>query len=113
MAAMTVVPYNGTRGECMGFQEKYDLSLLVNEKERYVLNELEVQLKVRPAVCRCQDCVLDMAALALNHTKPIYRVTLLGSIYARAEDDEVHQEIVQAVQMAIDKIAANPSHARD
>jgi len=97
----------------MGFQEKYDLSLLVNEKERYVLNELETQLRVRTEVCRCQECVLDMVALALNHTKPVYRVTLLGSIYARAEDDEVHQEIVAAVQSAVEKIYANPSHAKD
>lgn len=113
MAATTTDAYNGREGAFMGFQEKYDLSLLVNEKERYILNELELQLKARPEVCRCQDCVLDMMALALNHTKPVYRVTLLGSIYARAEDDDVHQEIVLAVQGAIDKISANPSHARD
>jgi len=97
----------------MGFQEKYDFSLLVNEKERYVVNELEAQLKIRTEVCRCQECILDMVALSLNHTKPVYRVTLLGSIYAQAEDDDARQEIVQAVQGAIEKIYANPSHARE
>jgi competence protein ComFB len=97
----------------MAFQDKYDFSLLVNEKERYVVAELENQLRVRKEVCRCQECVLDMVALALNHTKPVYRVTLLGAIYARAEDDDVHQEIVTAVQNAIEKIYENPSHARD
>jgi competence protein ComFB len=96
----------------MAFQDKYDFSLLVNEKERYVVAELETQLKVRTEVCRCQECVLDMVALALNHTRPVYRVTLLGAIYARAEDEEVHQEIVGAVQNAIEKIYENPSHAR-
>ena len=96
----------------MAFQDKYDFSLLVNEKERYVENELEIQLKVRTEVCRCQECVLDMVALALNHTKPVYRVTLLGAIYARAEDDSVHQEIVDAVQNAVEKIYQNPSHAK-
>ncbi|HTH14509.1 MAG TPA: late competence development ComFB family protein [Spirochaetia bacterium] len=96
----------------MAFQDKYDFSLLVNEKERYVVAELETQLKVRTEVCRCQECVLDMVALALNHTRPVYRVTLLGAIYARAEDEEVHQEIVAAVQNAIEKIYENPSHAR-
>ena len=97
----------------MGFQEKYDFSLLVNEKERYVVDELEIQLKVRTEVCRCQECILDMVALALNHTKPVYRVTLLGQIYARAEDEGAHQEIIEAVQGAIEKIYANPSHARN
>ena len=96
----------------MGFQEKYDLSLLVNEKERYILTELETQLKIRTEVCRCQECVLDMVALALNHTKPVYRVTLLGAIYAKADDEGIHQEIVEAVKGAVEKIFANPSHAR-
>lgn len=97
----------------MAFQDKYDFSLLVNETERYVVVELENQLKARPEVCRCQDCVMDMMALALNHTKPVYRVTLMGSIYARAEDDAVHQEIVNSVRTAIDKIFENPAHAKD
>ena len=96
----------------MGFQENYDLSLLVNEKERYVLTELETQLKEKPEVCVCEECVLDMVALALNRTKPVYRVTLLGAIYARAEDDAVQQEIVDAVRNAVDKISANPSHSK-
>lgn len=112
MAGTTAVLYNRGEGAIMGFQEKYDFSLLVNEKERYVVAELENQLKVRTEVCRCQECVLDMVALALNHTKPVYRVTLLGAIYAKADDEAVHNEIVEAVQGAIEKIYANPSHAR-
>jgi len=96
----------------MAFQERYDFSLLVNDKEHYVVRELENQLKVRTEVCRCQECVLDMVALALNHTKPVYRVTLLGAIYATADDESIHQEIVDAVGLAIEKIYANPSHAR-
>jgi len=97
----------------MAFQDRYDFSTLVNEKERYVVSELEGQLKVRTEVCRCQECVLDMVALALNHTKPVYRVTLLGAIYAQADDEAVRQEIIDAVQIAVDKISANPSHARN
>ena len=96
----------------MGFQQKYDFSLLVNEKERLVVDELEKQLKIRTEVCRCPECILDMVALALNHTKPAYRVTLLGGIYTRAEDDLIHHEIEDAVGTAVEKIYANPAHAR-
>jgi len=96
----------------MAFQDKYDFSLLVNDKEHFIVSELEAQLKVRTEVCRCQECILDMVALALNHTKALYRVTLLGAIYATAEDDTIHQEVVEAVQLAVEKIYANPSHAR-
>ena len=96
----------------MSFHNKYDFSLLVNEKERWVIDELEKQLVQRPEVCRCQECVLDMVTLALNNTNPSYRVTLLGSIYAKADDDENHQSIEHSVAIAIGKIYENPSHAR-
>ena len=96
----------------MSFHNRYDFSLLVNEKERWVIDELESQLQQRPEVCRCQECVLDMVTLALNNTKPVYRVTLMGSIYAKAEDDETHHELERSVAVAIGKIFENPSHAR-
>jgi len=94
----------------MAFSDQYDFSLLVNERERYVSDELEHQLESRPDVCRCQECVLDMFALALNHTKPAYRVTLLGAIYAQANDEETTKEIENAVLNAVNKIHENPSH---
>jgi len=94
----------------MSFHDEYDFSLLVNETERYVIAELEAQMAQRPEVCRCQDCVLDMVTLALNRTKPVYRTTLLGTIYAQAGDEETRLEIQLAVQSAIDKIHENPSH---
>lgn len=96
----------------MAFQQKYDFSLLVNEKEHFVVDELERQLKIRTEVCRCSECILDMTALALNHVKPTYRVTLLGGVYARAEDDDTKREIEDAVTTAIEKVYDNPAHAR-
>jgi len=62
--------------------------------------------------CRCEDCVLDMAAMAFNAVKPIYRFSLLGSLYAaQAENDEEYAESVkQAVANAIARVKSNPSH---
>lgn len=97
----------------MAFRDRYDFSLLVNEKERYVVEELERQLKARPEVCRCQECVLDMVAYALNHSMPVYRVTLLGAVYARAEDDDTRLELEHAVETAVERVYTNPSHARE
>ncbi len=96
----------------MSFHKKYDFNLIVNEKERWVIDELERQLQHRSEVCRCQDCVLDMVTLALNNTKPTYRVTLMGSIYAKSMDDENSQDVEQSVAVAIAKVFENPSHAR-
>lgn len=98
----------------MPFTRSYDFDILTNEAERLVLAELERQLDARSAesICLCEDCVLDMAAFALNAVKPLYRVSLLGSMYAAHAMDEEHyaNTVRTAVAQAIDKISKNPSH---
>ena len=97
----------------MGFKEDYELDFLENEAENLVFEELENQLKEEWAedVCKCQDCVLDMAALALNSVKPFYRVSLLGKVYAgRLNDSGYGDEVKKAVNEAIVKISVNPAH---
>jgi competence protein ComFB len=97
----------------MGIRDDYDFSVLANEAERMVTDELERQLaeKADPKICVCQDCILDMAAFALNALKPVYRVSLLGTMYAHAMDEGTYRkEVAKAVGTAIQKISANPSH---
>ena len=69
----------------MSLKDNYDLENLVNEAERLVFSELETRLREYDNICKCQDCVMDMAAYALNHTKPYYRVSLMGTIYAHSD----------------------------
>ncbi len=98
----------------MAFKDKYDFDLLVNEVESVVIDEIERQLnRAGKDVCRCQDCVLDMAALALNHLKPNYRSTLSykGVIYKqRLKSDTYRRSVEKVVEKAIEKIRKNPSH---
>jgi competence protein ComFB len=95
----------------MAFADSYDFDSLVNEAQRMVIQELEVQLKGAVGVCTCQDCVLDMAAYALNNVKPAYRVSLMGSVYTRSGANALHARgIARAVQDAIARVKANPSH---
>jgi competence protein ComFB len=95
----------------MGLKNVYDFDGLVNEAERAVLSELEGQMALADDICRCQDCVLDMAAYALNNVKPSYRVSLMGSVYARSGIETGSAgEVKRAVAEAIKKIKANPSH---
>jgi competence protein ComFB len=99
------------RGNAMSLQEQYNFEYLVNETEKIVLQELENQLKNNNKVCKCQDCVLDMAAYAMNHTKPYYRVSLLGKLYTGSVyNTEAIKEVKKAVKEAIKKIQENPSH---
>jgi competence protein ComFB len=97
----------------MEFKQMHDFSLLTNEAESMVIEELGTKLgdDEFKSVCTCDDCVLDMAAFALNHLKPVYRVSLLGSMYAHSMGEgDYKKEVTRSVEEAIRKIAANPSH---
>ena len=95
----------------MKLSDAIDFSELENEAERLVISELEKQLEGNKAVCMCNDCILDMAAFALNNVKPYYRVSLLGKMYANTiENTDYMNQISEAVTSAINKISENPSH---
>ena len=97
----------------MAFIDSYNFDLLKNEAEQLVLRELEKQLETRePGLCRCNECIVDMAAIALNSVKPLYRFSLLGTQYAaQAMNEQSYAGSVQsAVTQAIDKVSANPAH---
>jgi competence protein ComFB len=74
---------------------------------------LEIQLEeAHEDICRCNDCVVDMAAMALNNVKPLYRFSILGTLYAAsAKNEPVYADTIkQAVNRAIIKVSSNPSH---
>jgi competence protein ComFB len=99
--------------ENMAFKDSYNFELLENEAEQLVLVELEKQLaNENEEICRCNECIVDMAAIALNNVRPLYRFSLLGTQYAaQAMNDESYAESVQhAVAMAIVKVRTNPAH---
>ena len=95
----------------MALKDKYDFDMLVNEAEGLVLAELESQTARSSDLCTCQDCVLDMAAYALNKVRPSYRASLMGSVYAKsAVRPDYLREIKEAVREAIERVKSNPSH---
>jgi competence protein ComFB len=97
----------------MAFIDQYDFDLLKNEAEVLVIRELEQQLKTEPEdLCRCNDCIVDIAAYALNTIKPMYRFSLLGTLYAsQALTEKTYADSAkQAVSAAIKKIRKNPAH---
>ncbi|MDR0494490.1 MAG: late competence development ComFB family protein [Treponema sp.] len=97
----------------MSFIDSYNFELLKNEAEQMVLSELEKQLQAQnPDLCRCNECIVDMAAIALNMVKPLYRFSLLGTQYAaQAINEQSYAENLRtAVSQAIEKVKSNPSH---
>jgi competence protein ComFB len=97
----------------MAFKDNYDFEFLKNEAENLVLDELGRQLDVYTEnVCRCNECIVDMAAMALNNVRPLYRVSLLGTLYAAtAKEHKAYTDsITEAVAAAIKKVHSNPGH---
>lgn len=97
----------------MGFFEEYDFDLLKNEAEVLVIHEIEKQLENEPEdMCRCNECVVDIAAIALNTVKPLYRFSLLGTLYAsQAMTEQTYADsLKKAVSFAIKKVRKNPAH---
>jgi competence protein ComFB len=98
----------------MNFEETYGLDEIKNEVEEVAFQELETQLNniSDEDICKCKDCVQDMACFALNQIKPRYTVSLLGSLYTRAETDSLLDDIREIVAMSIEKISQNPLHSK-
>ena len=97
----------------MDLIKDYDFEPLKNEAENLVLTDLERQLESFPEpICKCNECILDMAAIALNTVKPLYRVSLLGTLYTASAMDEKKYgtSLREAVFNAIERVRKNPSH---
>ncbi|MDR1127025.1 MAG: late competence development ComFB family protein [Treponema sp.] len=98
----------------MAFIDNYDLENFKNEAEYLVFEELKRQFEsYHDTICICNECVVDMAAIALNLVKPFYRHSILGTLYAAQimeEDEEYAKSIQEAVKTAITKVSLNPAH---
>ena len=94
----------------MALDEKYNLDDLKNQMEDFVFTELEEQLDAiaDEDICKCNDCILDMACYALNNLTPKYRSSLMGSLYAKVENDEEAETVKKHVSDAVWKISQNP-----
>lgn len=92
----------------------YDFENLVDEGRNLVIAELERQLAAYPQeICLCNDCILDMAAMALNSLTPRYRCSLMGKIYqSEVEDNDpaYAASLKHAVKVAIERVGGNPFH---
>lgn len=96
----------------MAIKDKYELEELRNESEEFVFQELEKQLDAinDDDICKCQDCVLDMICLSLNQLEPRYRVSLMGTLYAKVESQELEDKIAKTVTDVLMKVSQNPGH---
>lgn len=89
--------------------------MVVNYMEEIVRNYLNSVLKTDPSygnICRCEQCIDDILAKALNNIKPYYITTKKGEIFAEYSSLETqHQaEVITEVIKAIEFVSNHPKH---
>jgi competence protein ComFB len=95
----------------MNLSDKNLADSLINEAEELVIREMERQIPGHQGLCTCDECIIDIAAYALNKVRPRYRVSLLDTVFAdRREQAAYSRDIEQAVSEAIRAVRENPSH---
>ncbi len=87
------------------------MPVLRNLMEEIVLKAIP-DLTVKQNVCSCEQCRLDIAALALNDLPPRYVVTPKGASYARADLLEIQKyvDVIGAITKAIKLVKEHPRH---
>ncbi len=88
----------------------HDIDELKNRNEEKVWMAIEQQLDKDSSLCRCRDCILDAAAIALNSLPPRYHVYTFHEGGGRAEDEGLLEEARKAVGEAFKKVTKRPHH---
>lgn len=85
---------------------------LKNYKEYAVDHVLPNLLRAFPDICKCDKCLMDIKAIALNNLEPQYVVTEKGGLYAQVKEMSLQYEanIMKAVLDGISVVSSNPMH---
>lgn len=89
--------------------------MVINYMEEIVKNYLNSILKTDPNysnICKCDHCIDDIMAKALNNLKPYYITTKKGEIFAEYSSLETqHQaEVISEVIKAIEFVSTHKNH---
>lgn len=86
--------------------------MLVNMMEHYV-DERLAELLRRFDCCKCEICIEDMKAFALNRLPAKYVSTVSGQVFTRIQQEMECQPTVDldiAIVQAIESVSAKPRH---
>jgi competence protein ComFB len=100
--------------EClMKLNERYDVEKMKNRTEEMVFEAIQKEIDKGGDTCSCEECVLDLAAYALNHVRPRYYTSLLAPLTPRPEAARKAQvEIELAIASGLKKLKSHRHHER-
>lgn len=83
-----------------------------NYMEDVVVQLLHSIVEERDDICKCEKCLNDIAAIALNNLTPHYVVTDKGELYSKVLNMSIQFEadVTKAILEAIDRVSKNPRH---
>lgn len=87
--------------------------MLRNYMEDAINHLLPSVLENYSDICKCEKCILDIKAIALNGLKPMYTVTNDGSVYLKLNEmnNQFRIDIINGIMKAIEIVSKNPRHA--
>ena len=94
------------------FQNKHS-EYIYNTMENEVVEAVKLMTAKDNDVCKCEKCMYDISALALNNLKPHYITTHTGELFARAghsnvtDKTQIMMEVARAVELVKSKKAHN------
>ena len=103
----------------MSFRDSYNIGNLINVSEKLVFDAIDAVIPGHTEMCKCQDCMLDVAAIALNSLPPRYHagkfVALPKNVaglrhYIPEQEREMVEQARAAVEAAIERVKAHPNH---
>ncbi|SHH07800.1 late competence development ComFB family protein [Tepidibacter thalassicus] len=83
---------------------------LKNYMEEMVDVILEKVLQKYEGICKCEKCILDIKAIALNNLSPKYCVTQKGKVFVKLNemDSQFNADIMNQLVKAIEIVSKNP-----
>lgn len=84
---------------------------LVNMMEKFVEEKMQEMLE-KEDCCKCERCLEDMKAIALNKLPAKYVSTYNGQLFSKLDSTirQNHADITIAVSAAIACVSQKPSH---
>jgi competence protein ComFB len=85
---------------------------LKNYMEILVDEILPNMLANEQEICKCDRCILDIKAIALNRLNPKYIVSDIGEIYRRYDDisKQLEIDVIEAIMRSIELVKKFPKH---
>lgn len=85
---------------------------LQNYTEIMIDHLMESVLKNYDDICKCDKCLLDIKAIALNSLPPRYVVSEKGELYKKVEelDTQIQVDVIRAITKAIEQVRNNKRH---